>query len=83
MQLPLKSRFYTLFAALTGYGGSRGNNPADRRKMRTGGAEARGILPTLPYSILKNFFCSSQSAGSPTFNAASDTWSGNAPMIAR
>ena len=34
------------------------------------------------HSICKNFFCSSQSAGSPTFNVASDMCSGRAPMIA-
>ena len=46
-----------------------------------------GLLPTADgeksYSILKNFFCSSQFAGSPALNVFSVTWSGRAPMIAR
>ena len=35
------------------------------------------------YSIPRNFFCSSQSAGRPTLNVAIETCSGRAPMIAR
>ena len=35
------------------------------------------------HSIPRNFFCSSQSAGSLTFSVASETCSGRAPMIAR
>ena len=50
-------------------------------------AKGGRIFPTAfgaeSYSIRKNFFCSSQSAGSPVFNDFSVTWSGRAPMIAR
>ena len=44
--------------------------------------ELEAVESSRTCSILKNFFCFSQSAGSPTLNAASDTWSVRAPVIA-
>ena len=41
------------------------------------------VVPLAPHSIPRNFFCSSQSAGSPTLSVASEICSGKAPMIAR